>query len=101
MRFFSSLRGRIFLTSALLAVLSIGAALYVVNRRVTEAGEAALQRDIVATGTLVDQLRTTRTDLFMKIARLIAATPKLKPAVYETDSAPVLVVASRSQDLIN
>src|SRR5206468_11099201 len=101
MRFFSSLRGRIFLTSALLAVLSIGAALYVVNRRVTKAGEAALQRDIVATGTLVDQLRTTRTDMFMKMARLIADTPKLKAAVYETDSATVLGVARGFQDSIN
>jgi signal transduction histidine kinase len=101
MRFFSSLRGRIFLTSALLAVLSIGAALYVVNRRVTKAGEAALQRDIVATGTLVDQLRTTRTDMFMKMARLIADTPKLKAAVYETDSATVLGVARGFQDSID
>jgi signal transduction histidine kinase len=101
MKFFSSLRGRIFLTSALLAVLSIGAALYVVNRRVTEAGESALQRDIVATGTLVDQLRTTRTDMFMKMARLIADTPKLKAAVYETDSATVLGVARGFQDSIS
>ena len=101
MRFFSSLRGRIFLTSALLAVLSIGAALYVVNRRVTEAGEAALQRDIVATGNLVDQLRTIRTDMFMKMARLIADTPKLKAAVYETDSATVVGVARGFQDSIS
>ena len=32
---FSSLRGRIFLASALLAVLSIGVAIYLVNVRVT------------------------------------------------------------------
>ena len=38
MTLLSSLRGRIFLASALLAVLSIGVALYVVNVRVT--GEA-------------------------------------------------------------
>ena len=35
----SSLRGRIFLASALLAVLSIGAAIYVVNQRVTREAE--------------------------------------------------------------
>jgi signal transduction histidine kinase len=101
MKFFPSLRGRIFLTSALLAVLSIGAALYVVNRRVTEAGEAALQRDILATGTLVDELRSTRTDMFKRMARLIADTPKLKAAVYETDAPTVLGVARGFQDSIN
>jgi signal transduction histidine kinase len=101
MKFLSSLRGRIFLTSALLAVLSIGTALYVVNRRVTEAGEAALQHDIVATGTLVDELRSTRTDMFTKMARLIADTPKLKAAVYETDAPTVLGVAKGFQNSIN
>ena len=60
MRFFSSLRNRIFLTSAVLTVLSIGAAIYVVNVRLTQQAERALQREIIATGTLVDQLRTTR-----------------------------------------
>jgi hypothetical protein len=40
----SSLRGRIFLASALLAVLSIAAAIFVVNRRVTQEAESALQR---------------------------------------------------------
>jgi len=101
MKFLSSLRGRIFLTNALLAVLSIGTALYVVNRRVTEAGEAALQHDIVATGTLVDELRSTRTDMFTKMARLIADTPKLKAAVYETDAPTVLGVAKGFQNSIN
>ena len=101
MRFFSSLRGRIFLTSALLAVLSIGTALYVVNQRVTKAGEAALQRDIVATGTLVDQLRSTRTDMFMKMARLIADTPKLKAAVDTRDAETVQGVARGFQDSVS
>jgi len=56
MTLFSSLRSRIILTSAVLAVLSIGAAIYVVNVRVTRQAESALQREIVATGALVDQL---------------------------------------------
>ena len=42
----SSLRGRIFLASALLAVLSIGAAIYVVNERVTREAERSLQRQL-------------------------------------------------------
>ncbi|PWT85153.1 MAG: hypothetical protein C5B57_03580, partial [Blastocatellia bacterium] len=61
MTVFSSLRSRIFLASALLAVLSIAVAIYLVNVRVTREAERSLQREIVATGILVDQLRTTQT----------------------------------------
>ena len=45
---FSSLRGRIFLASALLAVLSIAVAIYLVNVRVTREAERTLQREMVA-----------------------------------------------------
>jgi len=69
---FSSLRSRIFLASAVLAVLSIGVALYVVNGRVTREAERTLQRQVLATGTLVDQLSTTRTHLFTAMAQLVA-----------------------------
>src|SRR5882672_9554922 len=55
MMLLSSLRGRIFLASALLAVLSIGVAIYLVNVRVTKEAEGALQREILSTGALVDQ----------------------------------------------
>jgi signal transduction histidine kinase len=89
MTFFSSLRSRIFLTSALLAVLSIGAAIYVVNARVTRQAETALQREIVATGALVDQLRTTQTQTFTTMARLIADIPRLKSAAYTNDPQTV------------
>ena len=44
----SSLRSRIFLASALLAVLSIGVAIYLVNVRVMQEAERTLQRDIVS-----------------------------------------------------
>jgi hypothetical protein len=39
MRILSSLRSRIFLASALLAMLSIGIAIYLVSQRVTEEAE--------------------------------------------------------------
>ncbi len=84
-----SLRGRIFLASALLAVLSIGAAIFVVNQRVTREAERALQREIRATGALVDQLRKTRTDTYTVMARLIADLPKLKAAVLTNDPPTV------------
>ena len=84
----SSLRGRIFLASALLAVLSCGVALFVVNRRVTAEAEGALQREILVSGKIVDQLRTTRTDTYTTTARLIADSPTLKAAV--TTDAPTV-----------
>jgi signal transduction histidine kinase len=89
MTFVASLRSRIFFASALLAVLSCGIALYVVNKRVTREAERALQRDILNTGAIVDQLRTTRTETYTVTARLIADSPKLKAAVATNDPATV------------
>src|ERR1700716_259075 len=86
---FASLRGRIFLTSALLAVLSIGVAIYLVNGRVTREAETALRRDVQATGALVDQFRTARTETFTMMARFIADTSKLKAAV-DTNDPPTV-----------
>jgi hypothetical protein len=89
MKILSSLRSRIFLTSALLAVLSIGIAIYLVNATVTREAEQALGREIEATGALVEQLRTTQAQTFTMMARLIADTPKLKAAVDTDDPATV------------
>ena len=101
MTLLSSLRSRIFLTSALLAVLSIGVAVYLVSITVTREAEGALQREIVATGALVEQLRTTRAQTFTMMARLIADTPKLRAAVAEDDPAtvqsPLEDIASQNQ----
>ncbi len=88
-KIFSSLRNRIFLTSALLAVLSISVAVYRVNGRVTRTIEQQLQREIVATGGLVAQLRDTRAQTFTMMARFVADAPKLKAAV-ATDDPPTV-----------
>ena len=88
MRLLGSLRGRIFLATALLAVLTCGVALFVVNRRVTNEGERSIQREILVSGAIIDQLRTTRTDTYTITARLIADSPTLKAAV-TTDPATV------------
>ena len=85
----SSLRGRIFLASALLAVLTCGIALFVVNRRVTNEGERSLQRDILVSGAIVDQLRTARTETNTVTARLIADAPTLKAALTTREAATV------------
>src|SRR5438874_12754075 len=95
---FRSLRGRIFLASALLAVLSIGVAIYLVNVRVTREAEQTLQRELVTTAALVDQLRTTRTETFTQMARLIADAPKVKAAVDTNDPPTVQDIASGYQN---
>jgi len=94
----SSLRSRIFLASALLAVLSIGAAIYVVSARATLEAENALQREILATRALVEQLHQTRAETFTMRARLIAGDPRLKAAVDTNDPATVQNVASEYLD---
>lgn len=100
MRALSSLRSRIFLASALLAVLCIGVAVYLVNVRVTEEAERTLQREIVAAAALVDNLRTTRTETFMQMARFIADAPPLKAAVDTNDPPTVQEIANRYQDQV-
>ena len=97
MNLLSSLRSRIFLASALLAVLCIGVAIYLVNVRVTQEAERTLEREIVATAALVDNLRTTRTETFVQMARFIADAPPLKAAVDTNDAATVQPKADEYQ----
>jgi signal transduction histidine kinase len=89
MKLFSSLRSRIFLTTAMLAVLSIGTAIYLVSSRVTREAENSLRREIEATRTLVEQVRRTKTQTVVTMARLVADTPKLKAAV-DTNDPPTV-----------
>jgi signal transduction histidine kinase len=97
MRILSSLRSRIFLASAVLAVFAIGAAIYLVNIRVSEEAERTLQREIIATAALVDQLRTRNAQTFTQMARFIADAPKLKAAVDTNDPPTVQDIANGYQ----
>jgi signal transduction histidine kinase len=85
----SSLSNRIFLASALLAVLSIAAAVFVVNRTVTRGAEADLERSLKEAGTLVEQFQSLLFEHLVREARLIADLPKLKAAV-STDHPPTV-----------
>lgn len=97
----SSLRNRIFLASALLTVLSIGAAIYLVSVRVTRELENSLRRQIRSTASLVEQLRTTRAQTYTTMARLIADAPKLKAAVDTNDPPTVQDNANDYQNQLN
>jgi signal transduction histidine kinase len=101
MKMLSSLRSRIFLASALLAVLCIGVAIYLVNATVTAEAERTLDREIVATGAQIDQLRAERTQTFTLMARLIADLPKLKAAIETNDPPTVQDIAGEYRAQLN
>lgn len=86
---FSSLTNRIFFAASILAVLSIGVAIYIVNRAVSTQADAELQRGIAEAATLVEQYREFSFESFGREARLIADIPQLKAAVDTHDPATV------------
>lgn len=100
MRLLSSLTNRIFLASAALAVLCIGAAVYMVNVRVTRQAEAELERGLVEAGRVVEQHRTTLSETFTLVARLVADLPKLKAAVETGDPPTVQPLAADYQERV-
>ncbi|HEY7290739.1 MAG TPA: ATP-binding protein [Vicinamibacterales bacterium] len=101
MTLLSSLRNRIFLASALLAMLCIGVAIYLVSQRVTEEAERTLEREIVTTAAQVDQLRAERTQTFTLMARLIADLPKLKAGIDTNDPPTLKDIAGGYQAQLN
>ena len=96
----SSLTNRIFLATALLAVLSIAAAVYIVNRAVTRQGDRELQRGIEEAATVVDEYRKLSFEAFTREAQLIADLPRLKAAVDTNDPSTVMGVAGEYQSQI-
>jgi signal transduction histidine kinase len=93
----SSLTNRIFFATALLAVLSIAAAVYIVNRAVARQADLELQRGIEEAAIVVDEYRKTSFDAFGREARLIADLPVLKAAVDTGDPVTVEPIARRYQ----
>jgi signal transduction histidine kinase len=93
MKPFSSLTNRIFFATAVLAVVSIGAAIYIVNRAVSRQADAELQRGITEAATLVDEYRRFSFENFGRDSRLIADLPVLKAAMSTRDPATLEPVA--------
>ena len=87
MRLFSSLTNRIFVASALLAVVSIALGIYNVNVAVTKQAEDELMRGLTEARTLIEENRLFQVVNFTRDARLIADLPRLKAAIGEADSA--------------
>jgi signal transduction histidine kinase len=89
MRATSSLTNRVFIACTLLATLSLGLAFYFVDERATSEAEADLRRGLLEAATLVERSGVTRTDHFIRLARVVADLPKLKAAV-ETGDPPTV-----------
>ncbi len=88
-----SLTNRVFLASALLAVLSTAAATLVVSRMVTREAEAGLRRGLDEAAALVTEWQSTLSGNFQLAARLIAEAPPLKAAIDTGDPATVAPLA--------
>ncbi|RPJ69196.1 MAG: HAMP domain-containing protein [Acidobacteria bacterium] len=84
-----SLTNRIFLASALLAVLSILTAVVLVRASVVREAERGLQRGLQEASALVTEWQTSLSENFQVAARLIADAPPLKAAVSTDDPATV------------
>ncbi|MET0212608.1 MAG: ATP-binding protein [Vicinamibacterales bacterium] len=96
-----SLTNRIFLASAALAVMSIGAAVYFVSRTTTREAEAELQRGLLEAGTLVDEQCATLVRNLTVMARLVADSPRLKAAVDTEDPPTVRPLAREYQEQLH
>jgi signal transduction histidine kinase len=89
MKLLSSLQNRVFLATALLAVLPIAAALQFVSARMAGESDERLQRGLVEAAALVGQHQAARRDTLTETARLVADLPKLKAGVSTRDPPTV------------
>ncbi len=94
-----SLRSRVFVATALAAVLPITAALMFVTRRVTDQAETELRRRLEEAVRLAGQYHRTRLELAAERASAIADLPKLKAAVDTADAPTIEPIARDYRDL--
>ena len=97
MRVLNSITNRIFLASALLAMLSIGAAVFFISARLTRETEAELQRDLNEAVSIVDDQRRTELENLIRTARLIADLPTFKAVVDLSDPPTAQPIAADYQ----
>jgi signal transduction histidine kinase len=84
-----SLRSRVFLASALAALLTAAVAIPVITGRVAQEADADLRRGLARSARLVDRQLTARAVQARLAAHLVADLPLLKAAV-ETGDAPTV-----------
>jgi signal transduction histidine kinase len=84
-----SLRQRVFLASALVAIASVAVATQFVTARVTREAEAELRRGLAGSAELLERHHAARLETLTSMARLVADLPKLKAAVATGDAPTV------------
>jgi signal transduction histidine kinase len=97
MKLLGSLTNRIFLACALLAVVSVGMAIYVVNVQVAGHAEAEIERGLTEAASLAEQYRLLLFENVIRQARLIADLPRFKAAVALDDPPTLLPLAEEYQ----
>ena len=97
MSLFSSLTNRIFVASALLAVVSIAVGIYNVNTAVSAQAEQELLRGLAEARMLIEENRRAQVEHFTLEARLIADLSRLKAAVGEADAGTARGVVEEYQ----
>ncbi len=100
MKALSSLKNRVFLASAFVAVLSIGLGTRFVTTRVSSEAEAELRRDLDAAADLLVEHFASRTETLTLMAWLIADLPKLKAAVATGDAPTVSPIAHEYRERV-
>jgi signal transduction histidine kinase len=94
----SSLKSRVFLACAFVAVLSIAVGTVFVTARVSREAEAELRRDLMEAAGLLDEVHRQRYETLMLLGWLVADLPKLKAAVATGDGPTVEPVARDYQE---
>jgi signal transduction histidine kinase len=89
----STLRGRIFLASATVAVLCLAVALRFATAQVAREAEAELRRGLLEAADLVEQHYRVQAETLALTARLVADLPTLKAAVDTADPTTVRPLA--------
>jgi signal transduction histidine kinase len=97
MKPFSSLTNRIFVATAFVTVVTIGAAVYLVNVVVTPQAEQELRNGLTEAGGLIEEHRRVRVEHFTREASLIADLPRMKATVELDDPATMKSVAEDYQ----
>jgi signal transduction histidine kinase len=77
----SSLQNRVFVATALLAVLPVGVALHFVSTRVSREAEEQLRRGLIEAASIVGQHHSARAETLLEMARMVADLPKLRAAL--------------------
>ncbi len=89
----SSLKSRVFLACAFVAILSIAVGTIFVTARVSREAEAELRRDLQEAAGLLDQHHRRRYESLELLGWLVADLPKLKAAVATGDGPTIEPVA--------